>query len=342
MQRVVLFFSLLIALPAYAQSEQEEIGALKEDIDLFAEVLEEALDLDEGSGLFGLSLGGIDPVYIRGQGLVVEVRSQLSTRRNRLNLAALNSTMQSLRTGTNPFDAFRQRNGNSVAAASSDTPVVVRFAEEANTQADSFYDDMMQRVANVDYSLVINTAIQQAANSIRSLRSLGDVGETEYQQMLDELNALRSRLTDSLTAVREVESEAQNTTAATDAEETDLSTRMNELLAGLEPLRDEALAKARDLQQRMEQAEADYSRQWREDIFAFEVQLYEALCDFSAPLRHLPDQETLAFVLQGLGEETDSQSTDKVHIVPLVEIRRCQQAQITAQQLQTLATTYSY
>lgn len=342
MRQALLFIGLLCSLPVIAQVQQTEIDALKEDIDLFAEVLEEALDLDEGSGLFGLSLGGVDPVYVQGQGLVVEVRSQLSTRRNRLNLAALNSTMQSLRSGTNPFDAFRQRNANSAAAASPDTPVVVRLDDEPSADAESFYQDMMQRVADVDYTLVINTAIQQAANSIRSLRSLGDVGEAEYQAMLDDLGALRNRLSASMTAMQQAQSSTQQAVADNADDAQPESSALDALLADLEPLRDEALAKARELQSRMEQAEASYEQRWRADIAAFEMQLYAALCDFSAPLRELPDEETITFILQGLGDETDNQSTDKIHIVSLEQIRDCQLGQSTAQQLQTNSIAYSY
>lgn len=331
---------LLSAMPVVGQVQQGEIDLLKQDIDLFADVLEEALDLDQNSGLFGLSLGGVDPVYVRGQGLVVEVRSQLATRRNRLNLASLNSTMQSLRSGENPFDAFRRRNaanGNSIDLSAD--------ADSAVESANSFYQQMMQRVADLDYSLVINTAIQQAANSVRSLRSLGDINEEDYQQLRRDLDALRTRMDEGLESIRSLQQQARSATADSEdslARESEISDRLDELLASFQPLRDEALAKARELQARMDQAEADYEQRWRADIVQFEARLYSALCDFSAPLRRLPDEESLAVVLQGLGDETNNQATDKLHVISLAAIRSCQQGSISAEQLQSQSVSYSY
>lgn len=342
MNKFSAFIFLLLPLVVYGQVQQSEIDDLKQDIELFAGVLEEALDLEQNSGLFGLSLGGVDPVYVQGQGLVLEVRSQLATRRNRLNLASLNSTMQSLRSSENPFDAFRQRNAentNNPAAA----PRV--YSVQPAESADSFYQQMMQRVADVDYSLVINTAIQQASNSVRSLRSLGDVNETDYQQLRSELDSLRARLAESLAAVQNFEASATDVgeqADETDIEDEQLSAQLDALLARFEPLRDEALAKARELQARMEQAETEYAQQWRADIVDFETRLYSALCDFSAPLRRLSDAETLAVILQGLGDEEDNQASDKIHVVALADARACQQGSISAEQLQAQSIIYSY
>lgn len=342
MNRLLVVFCLALSLPVYGQVQQSEIDTLKQDIDLFAGVLEEALDLDQNSGLFGLSLGGVNPTYVSGQGLVVEVRSQLATRRNRLNLASLNSTMQSLRSGQNPFDAFRQRNAENAADATASPRV---YSVQPAETADSFYQQMMQRVADVDYSLVINTAIQQASNSVRSLRSLGDLNETDYQQLRSELDSLRARFAESLTAIQDLEAAVQDDreiASGTDLEDGQLSTQLDELLARFEPLRDEALAKARELQARTEAAEADYAQRWRADIVDFEIRLYSALCDFSAPLRRLSDQDTLAVILQGLGDETDNQASDKVHVITLAEIRACQQGDISAEQLRSQSTAYNY
>ena len=338
MKNFIAGFLLLIALPVAAQ--QSEIDSLKSDIDLFAGVLEEALDLNQNSGLFGLSLGGVDPVYLRGQGLVIEVRSQLANRRNRLNLASLNSTMQSLRTGENPFDAFRRRTAENATSLDS---VLNGGDTETEDSVDSFYQQMMQRVADVDYSLVINTAIQQAGNSIRSLRSLGDMDEEDFQRIRSELDALRDRMTQGVESIRSLQQEARVAASADSAlDESTFGARLDELLANFEPLRDEALQKARELQLRMDQAEADYAQRWRADILEFESKLYAALCDFSAPLRNLPENETLALVLQGLGDETNNQATDKVHVVSLTAIRSCQQGVITSQQLQADSISYSY
>jgi len=337
--RLVFASVFLLGAQASTAQQQSEIDALKEDIDLFAGVLEEALDLNQNTGLFGLSLGGVDPLYVQGVGLVVEVRSQLATRRNRLNLASLNSTMQSLRSGENPFDAFRRRSADARAARINPPAVVPSSA----VPADSFYQDMMQSVAGVDYTLAINTAIEQAANSLRSLRSLGDLDEVGHQQMRAELDGLRARMAEALVAVQELQQELLSREGnESEAEQSEMSSRLDDLLAEFEPLRDEALAKARELQTRMTVAEADYAERWRADIAEFEQRLYTALCDFAAPLRSLPEQETIAVVLQGLGEETNNQASDKLHVIPLASVRACQQGSLNAEQLRAAATEYSY
>ena len=51
---------------------------LQRNIDIFGGVLEEALELNQGSGLFGMSLGGIDSTYLFGQGVVFEIRTPLA------------------------------------------------------------------------------------------------------------------------------------------------------------------------------------------------------------------------------------------------------------------------
>ena len=99
---IVVGLSVLLT-SSHAVSQDIEIEDLQRNIDIFSNILEDVLELDQGTGLFGLTLAGIDNNYLLGQGVVFEIRTPLANRRNRINLASLNSAMQSLQIRTNSF-----------------------------------------------------------------------------------------------------------------------------------------------------------------------------------------------------------------------------------------------
>lgn len=312
------------------------LASLQENIALFRGVLEEALELNQGGSLFGMSQGGVDSTYIAGQGVVFEIRSPLATRRNRLNLAALSNTMQSLQPTRNPFDAFRRN--TTVAQQADPSP-----PDEVPAD-DSFYQQMMDRIADVDYSLVVNTAIQQASNAARSLRSLGDIDEQEYATRRADLEAMRESIAARLEELRALEQQARQAAAAAGSEQARaaLSEQLDALLAQIEPLREKAMAQARELQARMNEAEQRYTAQWQNDVSAFEDSIYGALCDFGASLRLLPEDESIAVVLNNLGEESaDNLPTNRVHVVSKSDIQACIRGDIDASTLRQRSLAYS-
>lgn len=321
---------------ACAHAQPANLSKLQENIALFRGVLEEALDLNQGGGLFGMSQGGVESTYIAGQGVVFEVRSPLAARRNRLNLAALSTTMQTLQPPRNPFDAFRR-------SAATDQPPSAPPVEEEALAGDGFYQQMMDRIANVDYSLVVNTAIQQATNAARSLRSLGDLDEQEYAARREDLDAMRAAIAARLEELRALEQQARQTaTAGSEQARAALSEQLETLLAQIEPLREQAMAQARELQARMNEAEQRYAERWQEDVLAFEAGVYTAMCDFGASLRLLPEDESVAVVLNSLGEESaDNRPTDRVHVLSRADIQDCSRGDIDASELRQRSLAYS-
>lgn len=331
---------MALSVLGLGSASAQDLSELRADIELFSGVLEEALGVSEKSGLFGMSLGGVESTYIQGQGVVIEVRSPLANRRNRLSLASLNSTMQSLQSSDLSLDAMRRN------TASASQSAALALSESAQA-AEGFYQQMMDRIARVDYRLAVDRAIQQAAESMRSLRSLGDLDDAGYEQLRTELDSLRDRMQSSFAELQELEETAQaeagSDTADSATLQSDLSARLDALLARIEPLRDQALARATELKARTEEAEQRHNSQWRADVEAFETRLYSAVCDFGASLRDLPDSESVAVILQNLGDDApDNSPMDRVHVIPLAEIQACQRGTIDALSLQQRSTAYSY
>jgi len=334
---IALLMIVPMAAAPFASAQPQNLAALQENISLFSGVLEEALDLNQAGGLFGTSQGEVESTYIAGQGVVFEVRSPLAARRNRLSLAALSTTMQSLQPPRNPFDAFRR----STAAA---PPASAPPAPDADLESDGFYQQMMDRIADVDYTLVVNTAIQQAANAVRSLRSLGDIDEQEYADRREDLEAMRVDIRARLEELRVLEQQVRQSVndAAPDDVRAALRTELEELLAQIEPLREQALTQARELQARMSEAEQRYAEQWQADVRIFEDRVYVAICSFGASLRQLPEGESVAVVLDKLGAESDeNRPTDRVHVLARDDIQACSRGDIDSRALRERSLAYS-
>ena len=333
----------LFFVAGQAAAQDIELDSLQRNINIFSGILEEALELDQSAGLFGLSLGGIENTYLLGQGVVFEVRTPLANRRNRMSLASLNSAMQSLQNRNNPFE--RMRTPTMPANPQPILPDTVNL-ERAN----NYYREMMDKISNIDYSLVVSTAIQQASDSARSLRSLGNVDESAFEAMRDEIEELRVSMQRNLSQLRELEleirdsSSADDAAAATESSENEMQAKLDALLASIEPLRELALAKAQELQERTEVAEQAYAERWQQDLEEFELDLYQALCSYGSSLHELPDGENISLVLTGLGEESadNPRRTDKIHIVSLAAMLQCQAGEIDATTLQQQSAQYSY
>ncbi|MEX2470475.1 MAG: hypothetical protein WD396_12025 [Pseudohongiellaceae bacterium] len=326
--------ALVLSVASMPLSAQEaDTGQLRQNIEVLSGVLEEALNLNETAGLFGIALGGVESTYLHGQGIVMEVRTPLANRRNRLSLAALTSTMQSLGARANPFEAMRRGAVQETARA-----------ETTAAPADTFYRQMMERIAAIDYSLIVNTAIQQASNSARSLRSLAELDDDAYQQLQAQIEALRERTQSGLSEMRALEVEIRQSGADDDSVAREaLSARLDALLGRIEPLREEAVAFAQELRDRTEAASARYGEVWRQELAQFEMDLYTAVCDFGASLRALPADERLSIILTGLGADADdNRRTDKVHVLNKADIQQCQSGTIDVATLRDRSVEYSY
>jgi len=327
-----------------ASAQAPMFADLQKNINIFSGVLEQALDFEEAKGLFGLSLGGIDSTYLVGQGVVLEVRTPLANSRNRLNLASLNSAMQSLQARGNPFESIALSQSGSQRSSTQVSPIMALRNE--SIEASSFYSEMMERVANVDYSLIVNNAIQQATESARSLRSLGSVDEGGYEALRVDLENMRAEMGDKMQGLREIEAQIRESAAQSLAEsniEEEMRVKLDEVMAQIEPLREQAVAKAAELRQRREQAEQAYTQQWQEDVVAFEGKLYQAMCDYGSTLRELPSDERVSIILTGLGEQGEEQGrSDKIHVFNKADLQECQSGDISVATLRERSNQYSY
>ena len=190
----------LLLTPFNTAAQESRFEELQRSIGMFSGILEEVLKLDQRPGLFGLSLAGIENNYLLGQGVVFEIRTPLANRRNRINLASLNSAMQSLQSRPNPFEAV----GTEPFTTDTDLPSPPILALD---EANGYYREMMERIVNVDYSLSINTAIMQASDSLLSLRSLDSIEENDYEEIRNEIGALGVSVQSNLDQLQEIEQE---------------------------------------------------------------------------------------------------------------------------------------
>lgn len=341
-QTLAVALASVSAVSALAQEPQLE--DLQRNIELFSGVLEDVLDFEESKGLFGLSLGGIESTYLIGQGVVLDVRTPLANSRNRLSLASLNSAMQSLQARGNPFESIAQSQAQAQSSSTQASPVMAMRSQPAG--AANFYSEMMDRIANVDYSLVVNNAIQQATESARSLRSLGSVDEGDYAQLRADLDGLRTEMGEMMQGLREVEAQIRQSTAQaiTDSNiEEEMRLKLDTVMKQMEPLRVQAVAKAAELKLLSEQAEQAYAEQWQQDVAVFEGKLYQAMCDYGSTLRALPDGERVSIILTGLGEQGEGQRrTDKIHVFNKADLQECQSGDISVVTLRERSDQYSY
>jgi hypothetical protein len=347
-QTLAVAVAVVSVVSATAQAPQLE--GLQRNIDIFSGVLEDALDFEESKGLFGLSLGGIESTYLIGQGVVLELRTPLANSRNRLSLASLNSAMQTLQVRGNPFEALAlsQSRAQSLSSSSSSSAPASPVMALRNQSADSTsaYNQMMERVANVDYSLAVNNAIQQATESARSLRSLGSIDEGDYAELRAEIEGLRAEMGEKMQDLREIEAQITESTSQAITQsniEEELRLKLNTVMAQIEPLREQAVAKAAQLRRRSEQAEQAYTQQWQQDVVMFEDKLYQAMCDYGSTLRELPRDERVSIILTGLGVQgADQRRTDKIHVFNKADLQACQSDDISVATLRERSNQYSY
>ena len=348
--RQTLAVAVAVVSAASVTAQGPLIEDLQRNVDIFSGVLEDALDFEQAKGLFGLSLGGIESTYLIGQGVVLELRTPLANSRNRLSLASLNSAMQTLQVRGNPFEALAlsQSRAQSLSSSSSSSapasPVMTLRNESAGST--SAYNQMMERVANVDYSLAVNNAIQQATESARSLRSLGSIDEGDYAELRADIEGLRAEMGEKMQDLREIEAQIRESTSQAITQsniEEELRLKLNTVMAQIEPLREQAVAKAAQLRRRSEQAEQAYTQQWQQDVIMFEDKLYQAMCDYGSTLRELPRDERVSIILTGLGEQgADQRRTDKIHVFNKADLQACQSDDISVATLRERSDHYSY
>jgi len=341
MNKLSIIFSLLVAFFSVSSTHSQGVNFsdLQLNIGIFTGVMEDALELDQNTGLFGMRLGGIYATYLAGQGVLFEVRTPLANERNRLSLASLNSAMQPLQPGENPFERVRRRRQTS--------PLTSLQQETDSPEAYGLYQNMMERISKVDYSIAVSKAIEQASLSVRSLRTLGSVDDVEYEELQVELEAMRENMQENIDQIGALEQEIRAASAALDqtgSDESEVSSRLDQLLGKIEPLRQRAMSRAVELKAETELAEQRYIARWHDEVSEFEQHLYIVMCNYGSTLRALPEDENISIILKGLGEdsETTTRRPDKIHILLKQDVQECQQGEIDIAELRERSEHYSY
>tara|TARA_B110000879_G_scaffold30485_2_gene41603 strand:+ start:4486 stop:5484 length:999 start_codon:yes stop_codon:yes gene_type:complete len=330
----------LFVVSSGLHSQEVDLDSLQESISIFSSIVEESLELDQATGIFGNRLGGVDSIYLYGQGAVLEIRTPLANQKNQMGFSSLGRAMRSINRA-NPFAAISTQSANTSLNASGDNS--------------GMQEGLMGKMASVDFSLVVNSSIQQAAAAARSLRNIGSVDDAGYAQLQQELDSLRVQTSEKMAEMRsliansvdqqsaaERETSTQGSVAAQDGS-FDFKIEYDAFMARVEPLKEQALKKAAELQARSEQAQKEYAVRLEQDIEAFEVKLFATLCTYGATLRELPNNESVSIILEDLGDETErSKQSDKVHVVAKADLLKCQSGEMNAVSLLAESTTYSY
>jgi hypothetical protein len=334
---ISVFGVLLFGLSVTATSQEVVLEDLRKNISIFSGVLENALDLQQSNNIFSTSSGNIAATYLHNQGVILEIRSPLANRRNQLSLGSFRESLLRLQSNRNPFVTV-----NRPTMSQSREAMALNLRQD---QLGEYYREMMQKISEVDYSAVVNSAIQQASEAASSLRSLGDIDEDRYNAMRDEIAELKESLSHQMDKLGDIEAGVRNQTGAAgaDIDNSGFDAMMLELTTKAEELRDQAVTKANGLKQRNELAKQQYAERWQLEVEQFETNLYVAMCDYGATLRELPEKENVSVVLEGLGPETDSnRRTDRIHVFSMSDLMQCQASQIDVATLRGRATQYNY
>ena len=300
----------LFALPVLGQPGENEIAPLREAVSAFSEALAGGLGLNAPGGLFGTSVGSVQARYLFGQGVYLEVRSPLASRRQRPSFVALDSTLRQLQLDQNPFSRIS-------AAASVAGPA----APEPDTQ---LLSQMTEQLQQLDYELIVGAALSEAQRTAERLRSLEGIDQAAYRALQQEFDDLRQRFADNLSLMS--------------ADETGVSPVQEQL----DSLRESIEQRAGELKQQLETAQADYESRWLAERDEFEVQLVAAACRSAGELAALRGDQSVVVVLMGLGDGSVRARPDRIHVIPLAALRRCERDEVTAEQVAAASVAYSY
>ena len=312
---------------------------LRRSIDILSGVLHQGLGLEDSPGLFGINQGMVSGVYLHGQGAVLEIRSPLATKRNRISLGSLASSLENMQFG-NPFDMI-------VLRAEPGPPETMAFVWR-DGGGDDVSRELLDHINSVDESAAISSTLRQGNLALRSLQELGSLDESRLAGIHEEMDRLRRDLADSQQGLQALQARVrEQADRIRGADAAGARVQIEEELAALRmkmgQLREAATGSVSELQSLNSQARERYSAQWRSDVESLEGNLYQLLCDYGASLRELPDGEFVTVVLKGLGEASDQRmQPDRIHVVAKRDLQRCQSGDLDVAGLRQQATVYSY
>ena len=306
-----------------SQAQEVDLLKIRKELDSFAITLEEKLGFRDGAALFGMNRGIVNSVYLYDQGILLEIRTPLASARNRLQLTSLQSAMRSLQI-ENPFEQFFQQNSSSN----------LMLAE--NSQTNTFYQSLLDRIATIDSTLNFSRASQEASDSARLLRELESITEVDYEQIREEIQDLKDSMDVSIMAltnleedmqawfIREENNSSQPMEGLTEFER-NFSDRLSGIVDKMKLLEESAVYNAQQLMSRAESAEENYVKSWQEDVLDFELSLFESVCSSRSLSNLLLTDEKLTFLLKGIGEEKVDvgTSSDKIHVLNKSDLTNC-------------------
>ena len=339
---VIRLLHFVIVWSATISNAQEvDLLRIRKELDSLAITLEEKLGFRDGAALFGMNRGTVNSVYLFNQGILLEIRTPLASARNRLQLTSLQSAMRSLKI-ENPFEQFLQQNSSS------------NLMPAGNSQINTFYQSLLDRIATIDSTLTFSRASQEASDSARLLRELESITEVDYEQLRKEMQDLTDSMDASLIAltnleedmqawfVREEDNSSQPMEDLTEFEPS-FSDRLNGIVDKMRLLEELAVDNAQQLMSRAELAEESYLKAWQEDVLDFELSLFENVCSSRSLPKLLLTDEKLTFLLKGIGEEKVDvgMNSDKIHVLNKSDLTNCYNKIINAGELLERSHQYS-
>jgi hypothetical protein len=339
-QRVALAVVPFCILNAKVVAQGVDLPELQRQIQVFSGVLMEGLELDAGTGFLGINSGRATHVYLQDQGVLFEIRTPLATQRNRVSLSALASSIRSISGNTNPFEVLTRQQ----AASSASQLRVPTQVNELSVQAAA---DAPAGSPVIDYQASVEAAIRDAFRGVRMLQEFDGISADAVSQLSQELDLLGQQLRENLRQLGQLQ-EVSPASAAVSSREPDAGLpgnqeRIEQLQLALQDLNARARETAIEVNDRYEQAKAEYFQRWQQDIAAFEQSLFGLLCDYGATLRELPADEHVTVVLIGLGADAqEALPADKLHVVAKADLLACQAGELDWRGLQQRATSYAY
>ncbi|MEZ5492512.1 MAG: hypothetical protein R3F50_19700 [Gammaproteobacteria bacterium] len=333
----VMCFLGLLHLQPMVVAQEAELAELRSEIDTLAGVLQEGLELGNSSGFLGIGSGRIDAVYLRQQGVVVEIRSPLANQRNRLSLSALASSLRSASGIENPFAQLSRQLALSSPAETSVLSQAAELAADARQRS-------MDEIRAIDYQGIIESAIREAYRGARMLRDIDAMDPDTLVNTEETLSGLRRDLADTLRQVGELETDqSREAGAASDSGSVEAEQRLRQLQERLEALTTQARQQATELSARYEQAREEYRQRWTQDVADLEADLFRLLCDYGVTLKSLPEGEFVSVLLLGLGTEAgETLATDRIHVLRRESLSACAAGEFDAETLQQRAVSYDF
>jgi hypothetical protein len=348
LRRAILAGAAILALtaggPGYAQNpSQADIDELRGNVDVFTNVLKEGLGLNTRTGAFSPRQGDVRGRYLAGQGIVLDITTPLQGGRNAVSAQAVNNAFQDLSVQLNNL-----MNRGALMRPDLDSMREAMALSLRSDEVAEFYREQLQRLSAMEDFSAIDRVLATASASLQGLHSLGEIDASTMQDLSERLREMRRelmvKLDDANTLRREMREQSQRTDALPDEETQARWQHARDVLRDqLAQLHERAMEQAEQLQARNEQISTRRAEQWRQDVQAFEVQTFAALCDYAGGLRALPDNEYLTIVLVGLGEDAPGGGRrDRIHVVSKQDLLLCQRGDIDNQALRGRAASYSF